>query len=107
TNRDCIRASGSSRNQECRWSDRRICSVAENVERTGLNSARNLCQPLIPIGVQLNTPLLHDHAGEVLPRVESDTAVIEAHEKLLSKSVLVNQPKFQIHRHILLQPNQN
>ena len=53
--------------------------MAHDVERPGLDAPRDLGQPLVPIRVQLDSSLLHDHPGVVLPGIEGETAVIEAH----------------------------
>jgi hypothetical protein len=46
--------------------------LAVRVERTDLDAAPELRDPLVPIGVELDASLLHDDAEEVLPRLEPD-----------------------------------
>jgi hypothetical protein len=58
---------------------RRVGGAAEYVERSGLNAARELGEPIVPVGVELDASLFHDDAGVVLEGIEGKTACVEAH----------------------------
>jgi len=75
--------------------------------------ARDFGEPLVPVRIQLDSPLLHHNPGEVLPGIKSKTAVVEAHGRplfTLIKDVnnvceltLIDQSGIQTHGQIFLQ----
>ena len=55
---------------------------ADNIRRLGAQTAVEQRDPFVPVRVQLHPPLLHEHAAEVVFRIESYPAVIATHESL-------------------------
>ena len=54
-------------------------TTAEAVEGAGLDAAGDLRDPFVPVGVQLDATLLHDHPEKILAVIEADAAQIETH----------------------------
>src|SRR5262249_607344 len=80
----------------------RVSGAAKNVQRFGASAAREFREPLVPVGIQLDSPLLHYYPVIIIPGVKREPAVIEGQGSLLS--ILVNHPKFHSDRKIFLHP---
>ena len=55
--------------------------AADDVKRAGLNPAVQLLHPLIPVGIELRAPLLHDDTKIIVQRIKDIAADVETHAR--------------------------
>jgi hypothetical protein len=58
------RGDGNLKGARCRG---RRARQADDVERAGMNASREFGQQLIPVRIQMDASLLHDHAEIIIP----------------------------------------